>query len=428
MSTFELSASLTLMPPVERLDRDASARLLVEAGQLSGMLAPPIRAAVGDMVRSMNCYYSNLIEGHDTLPRDIERAMKNDYSADPKKRDLQLEARSHIEVQAMIDHGEMDHLGLGEDLVRGIHREFCIRLPEELLFVEHPTTKEKLKIVPGEYREHDVVVGRHEPVSPAAVPSFMAHFTEGYAPSRIRFENAVFAAAAAHHRLVWIHPFLDGNGRVARLYSHAYLRRARVGCDIWSVARGLARTVTRYRDALARADWSPQGMSDGRGTLSNSGLVQFCDYVVATCLDQVRFMSSLLEPATLMARMRTFVTVEAAQGTLDARVLPVLTHALTIGDVPKAAASAMMGIQERQARRLLDPLIDRGFLSDGGSKFAPWRLAFPISESEILFPRLFAPVGVPDVTPAAPADDEWGSEVEEHDDDHPHDGGGTPSP
>ncbi|MTJ83941.1 MAG: Fic family protein [Telmatospirillum sp.] len=419
MPPSELSASLTLMPPVERLDRDASSRLLVEAGWLSGMLVPPVRAAVGDMVRSMNCYYSNLIEGHDTLPRDIERAMKNDYSADPGKRDLQLEARAHIEVQTMIDHGAMDHLGLGEDLVRGIHREFCVRLPEELLFVEHPATKEKLKVIPGEYREHDVVVGRHEPVSPAAVPGFMAHFSQGYAQGRIRFENAVFAAAAAHHRLVWIHPFLDGNGRVARLYSHAYLRRARVGCDIWAVARGLARTVTRYRDALARADWSPRGISDGRGTLSDSGLIQFCDYFVATCLDQVRFMSSLLEPAGLMARMRTFVTVEAERGRFDARVLPVLTHALTTGDVPKAAASAMMGVQERQARRLLDPLIDRGFLSDGGRKFDPWRLAFPISESEILFPRLFAPVGVPDPTPSAPPDDEWGREVETPGDDDP---------
>jgi hypothetical protein len=42
----------------------------------------------------MNCYYSNLIEGHDTHPVDIERALKNDYSKDARKRDLQLEARS----------------------------------------------------------------------------------------------------------------------------------------------------------------------------------------------------------------------------------------------------------------------------------------------------------------------------------------------
>jgi Fic family protein len=50
----------------------------------------------------MNCYYSNLIEGHDTHPVDIERALKNDYSQDRRKRDLQLEAKAHIAVQRWI--------------------------------------------------------------------------------------------------------------------------------------------------------------------------------------------------------------------------------------------------------------------------------------------------------------------------------------
>src|ERR1700681_115837 len=58
---------------------------------------------LADLVRSMNCYYSNLIEGHDTRPIDIERALKNDYSQDPRKRDLQLEAKAHITVQKWID-------------------------------------------------------------------------------------------------------------------------------------------------------------------------------------------------------------------------------------------------------------------------------------------------------------------------------------
>ncbi len=428
MSNDDSPMSLTLMPSTERLERDMSALLLVEAGQLSGKLSDPIRTAIGDMVRSMNCYYSNLIEGHDTLPRDIDRALKSDYSADPKKRDLQLEAKAHIEVQTMIDHGEMDKLGLGEDFVCAIHREFCSRLPPELLYVEDPVTKEKLPIIPGEYRQHEVTVGRHIPVSPGAIPGFMQHFSKGYDPVRIRFESAVFAAAAAHHRLVWIHPFLDGNGRVARLYSHAFLRRARVGCDIWSVSRGLARTVNKYRDALARADWPPQGMSDGRGTLSESGLIEFCNYFVRVCLDQVRFMGTLLDPGRLMERMQLFVQVEGVKGTLDKRVLPVLTHALTVGGVQKADAAGLMGVQERQARRLLEPLIRRGFLSDGGSKFAPWRLSFPISESDTLFPRLFAPTEVADATPAVPHVEVWGSALDAADaeDRLSHDDGPSP--
>ena len=51
----------------------------------------------------MNCYYSNLIEGHDTRPRDIERALRDDLDADEQRRNLQLEARAHIRIQQKID-------------------------------------------------------------------------------------------------------------------------------------------------------------------------------------------------------------------------------------------------------------------------------------------------------------------------------------
>ena len=58
----------------------------------------------------MNCYYSNLIEGHDTHPHDIERALiQADYSIDPAKRALQYEAVAHIEVQQIIGLGAAHH-------------------------------------------------------------------------------------------------------------------------------------------------------------------------------------------------------------------------------------------------------------------------------------------------------------------------------
>src|ERR1035441_6405565 len=68
-------------------------------------LPDSLLASLADLVRSMNCYYSNLIEGHVTHPVDIERALKNDYSQDAGKRDLQLEAAAHIAVQRWIDRG-----------------------------------------------------------------------------------------------------------------------------------------------------------------------------------------------------------------------------------------------------------------------------------------------------------------------------------
>lgn len=125
-------------------------------------LPPALRASLADLVRAMNCYYSNLIEGHDTHPVDIERALNNDFSKDAHQRDLQLEAKAHIAVQQWIDSGGLtggqyvSWVGMCE-----IHRRFCELLPEDLLWVEDPFTKERVRVVPGELRRRDVQVGTH---------------------------------------------------------------------------------------------------------------------------------------------------------------------------------------------------------------------------------------------------------------------------
>jgi hypothetical protein len=88
-------------------------------------LPPSLVTSLADLVRAMNCYYSNLIEGHDTHPVDIERALKNDYSQDPHKRDLQLEAKAHIAVQKWIDGGGLNGSAIQAQGICEIHRRFC---------------------------------------------------------------------------------------------------------------------------------------------------------------------------------------------------------------------------------------------------------------------------------------------------------------
>ena len=205
--------------------RAALTDLAVElAGRAAGFrrsLPEGVLTALADLVRAMNCYYSNRIEGHDTHPIDIERALKDDYSADPEQRNLQLEAKAHIAVQQWIDDGGLAGRATTSDGVREIHRRFCELLPEELLWVEYPDTGERVRVIPGELRERDVQVGRHIPVSPGVLPRFMTRFEDAY--RNLGRTDSILAAATAHHRIAWIHPFLDGNGRVARLMSYAML-------------------------------------------------------------------------------------------------------------------------------------------------------------------------------------------------------------
>ena len=171
-----------------------------EASELSAQLHPVVRLSVAELVRSMNCYYSNLIEGHNTQPRDIDRALAADYSSDPHRRDLQLEARAHIEVQQMIDErvDELPRPPASRAFFEWTHREFCERLPESLLVVENPDTKERIPVVPGQMRSRTVAVGRH--VAPAAedLPAFMQRFEEAYDAVRLTKPRQVIAVAAAH--------------------------------------------------------------------------------------------------------------------------------------------------------------------------------------------------------------------------------------
>jgi len=242
--------------------------------------------ALADLVRAMNSYYSNLIEGHDTHPVDIERALKKDYSTDPEQRNLQLEAEAHVTVQKWIDEGGLKGRATTTDAILEIHRRFCELLPEELLIVEHPTTKEKLPVIPGELRQHDVEVGRHVPVSPGALPRFLTRFEEVY--SKLGKSETILAAAASHHRLAWIHPFLDGNGRVIRLMSYATLLDTLDTGSIWSIARGLARNVEDYKKHLANCDMERRNDLDGRGNLSEEALAEFTRFFLETCLSSKR--------------------------------------------------------------------------------------------------------------------------------------------
>jgi Fic family protein len=349
-------------------------------------LPESLLASLADLVRVMNCYYSNLIEGHDTHPVDIERAMKNDYSKDARKRDLQLEAKAHIAVQKWIDGGGLTGRAVTSDGIREVHRRFCEELPDDLLWVEDPITKERVRVVPGELRTRDVRVGDHIAISPGAVPRFMKRFEEVY--GAVNKTESILGAAAAHHRLVWIHPFVDGNGRVSRLMSHAMLLKTLDTGGVWSVARGLARSVDAYKGHLAACDQTRRNDLDGRGNLSEEALAAFTDFFLRTCIDQVTFMEELMQPDRLRARILLWAEEEIRLGTLPPKSGNILEAVLYRGELPRADAASAVGAGERHARRIVSALVERGVLVADSAR-APLRLVFPATLATRWMPGLF---------------------------------------
>lgn len=366
---------------------DLVLELAQQSASLKSSLPPSLLAPLATLVRSMNCYYSNLIEGHNTHPIDIERALKHDYSKDIRRRDLQLEAAAHIAVQKWIDEGGLrDGQALRVVGIREIHRRFCEALPEDLLWVEDPATKERIRVVPGQLRDREVEVGQLLAISPGALPRFLDRYEQAY--SAIGKAETILATAAAHHRLLWIHPFLDGNGPVARLTSHAILLDALDTGAIWSVARGLARSVETYKRLLAKCDMQRRNDLDGRGNLSEEALAEFTEFILQTCLDQVTFMAALIQPALLRTRILQWTEQEIRLGLLAPRSEQILEAILYRGELPRGDIEAIVGTGARQARRVVSAMVDRGVLQSESSR-APLLLAFPAALAYRWMPGLF---------------------------------------
>ena len=365
---------------------DLAITLTEKSASLRSSLPPKIVDALATVVRSMNCYYSNLIEGHDAHPIEIEKALNEDFSADPKQRDLQLEAMAHISVQEWIDQGGLDGRATTQEGVVETHRRFCELLPDEMLWIDNPDTGERLQVRPGKLREHDVKVGRHIGISPGALPRFMARFENGYA--NLGKLDSILAAAAAHHRLLYIHPFLDGNGRVARLMFYAKLRQTIDTGGVWSIARGLARNVESYKTHLNNCDQQRRNDLDGRGNLSEESLAEFKEFFLNICIDQVDFMEELMQPKKLRARAKVWCEEEISSGDLPAKSDRVIGALIDRGELGRAEVPELLGLSERSSQRITRALLDKGVIKARSTR-APFELAFPAALSARWLPGLF---------------------------------------
>jgi Fic family protein len=229
-------------------------------------------------------------------------------------------------------------------------------------------------------------VGRHIPVSPGAVPRFMARFEDFY--TKLGRTDTILAAATAHHRLAWIHPFIDGNGRVMRLMSYAVLRESLDTGGVWSIARGLARNVDDYKHHLAACDLTRRNDLDGRGHLSEETLAAFTAFFLKVCIDQVKFMEELVQPDRLRNRILLWAEEEIRMDALPPKADRILEAVLYRGTLPREDVPSLVGTQRRQATRIVSSLIERGVLTAETSR-APLYLTFPATLASRWMPGLF---------------------------------------
>jgi Fic family protein len=375
---------------------DKALSLLTQAAELKGKVSPITAQVLEEHMRVINSYYSNLIEGNSTHPRDIREAISGKYKADNVQRDLQLESLAHVEVQQALQANlpNADAL-LSADFIAEIHRLFYQHVPFSLRQIKARDGERVLEVSPGQIRSdgQEVEVGQHLPPNGKAVSNYLSRFQEAYRLDRLKGVKRVIAAMASHHRLAWIHPFMDGNGRVARLHTDTFLKVIGVGATgIWCLSRGLARSHVDYKHALAQADHPRRGDGDGRGALSESSLVAFCDYMFDVAIDQVEFMDDLLQLKGMATRIQSYVRARndgliPSMAKLKPEAARLLDQAFRFGEFPRAEMESVSGLGLSVTRKLVKQLKDEGLLTETSSR-SPLRFAIPMHAEPYYLPNL----------------------------------------
>lgn len=374
---------------------DKAIRLVSLSAKLTGQLAPFTLARLEQHMAAINSYYSNLIEGNATRPHEIRAAQRGDYSGDPAKRDLQQESLAHMQVQQWLAEQSpgLDTL-FTPVFICQLHREFYNRVPESLWLIKDEQGRAATTLVPGEWRTGSVIVGQHIPPPAADLPALMEKFCDTYHPKKFSGDRKIIALMAAHHRFSWIHPFVDGNGRVGRLLTDAALKA--IGLEsygAWCISRGLARSSVTYKQLLANADAPRQGDYDGRGSLTERGLVGFCDYMMDIAIDQVNYISDLLNLSGMRQRIESYVRarndnrVIGMNDSLKSVASLILFTAYQQGEIDRSQALELCAMPDRSARRLLSQLKSEGLLSETSSK-SPLRWEIPEHAEHWYFPNL----------------------------------------
>jgi Fic family protein len=385
-----ISAFQPLLPRLHKIEPlTEMASELVDVGLRLGTQAGPLADSLRPLLRSMNSYYTNRIEGQHTQPVEIERALRREFDADVAQARKQRIAIAHIEAEEELEGQPAGPLYTAAK-VSAVHAALYRRLEARDRMSDTGT-----EIVPGAFRDVLVTAGNHLAPEAHLIAGLLAAWGEGYGQLKGR-EQALVGAMCSHHRLLWIHPFLDGNGRTARLHTHLVLQKSGLTHGLWSPLRGIARDVDTYYARLNNADLPRRNDLDGRGSLSEEELVRFAKWLLGVCIDQARFMGTMLSLDEFRARIAELLRfLEATPWRMGSELSVVRVEALhalhylaITGPLERAHFMTMTGLPPRTARRVLASLLNFGVLTATTPR-SPVTFAFPLASLRFLLPRLW---------------------------------------
>ena len=369
--------------------------LCIKSAALTGSHAPQILYGIKELLRKVNSYYSNQIESEGTHPIDIDKASRQEFSSDSREKQLQQLSLVHIAVQKYVEgYFAKGQTPYSKAFILDVHRELYSH-PDmaHFLQIEDKEHHKTIEMLPGELRQNNVRIGQHIAPDYREISSFLNTYESLYkVPLHATQAKQVIFALASHHRLMWIHPFLDGNGRTARLVLDGiFTSMSLEGYGLWNISRGLSRRSEEYKRYLALADMVRQGDLDGRGALSTKALISYIKFMLEVALDQVDFMHQNLKMHSLHERIESYVRL-SQEGLFGAKPLPkyselLFKELLMVGEVPRGKVMDIIGTKDRTATTLIKALIQMDFLESDTPKSAI-RLKFNAHFASYIFPEL----------------------------------------
>ena len=381
--------------------RDKATELIGADAYLAGRINSTVLEVMTQHMRLMNSYYSNRIEGNPTTLREIREAMKGVYSDEAEKKDFAKESIAHITVQDWLQENPVEKEDVYKiEFICSIHKQFMMQIPKGKRVVWNKDRTHSTPVIPGEIRETDADVGKHEAPSGDDLKYCLHRFEEAYDLTLGYKIKHIIGAVSSHHRLAWIHPFADGNGRTARLHIDEVFKKIGLkGIGIWCLSRGLARGGDDYKNKLAAADHLRKGDSDGRGSLSESELLNFCHYMIDTALDQISYMTMLFDIEGSDDRIRSYVKarqdkrilIDSNQTgfmpTLRDEAIPLLQKLFLVGEIKRSEVGSITGLKDKTLTNLVSQLKKEGLITTETHR-SPIKWALPIHAEEYYFPKL----------------------------------------
>ena len=380
--------------------KDMVQAVIIASSTLDGRIAKETATVLGDRLRFLNSYHSNLIEGHKTSILEIEAALNKDFSIDEQKRYAQELCAAHVQIERELMQALLTSpvANICEfEFVGKIHKKFYEQLPAHHQYTHSQDGFTSYSVMPGKMRDENVSLdgGRtlHGPDA-KNLPALYEAFSRLYNPVNFHGDERLLAVAASHHRLGWLHPFRDGNGRVLRLFSGLYMAHIGINrSNLWSLSRGFSRDKQWYMINLQSAN-SPS--EDGK-SFDQEFFADYCLYFLEVCLDQIRFMDKILGLNRIDARIEGYIKdrdkARGASNPLDPRAGKLLKALFLQGMIPRGEARKIMGMEnqsERHARRIVSQLTKERLVQSETHR-SPLTIGFPTHVLRYYFPDLFDP-------------------------------------